>query len=140
LLRGAEEKALALWNERIGAWLQNVWPATKEKHDERTSTAAADMAINGGTAFPLILNWASDFLVPSQHVDRLLWRLKEGNLIERYPKQILKLLSKVVPDSAPAWAYHGLTEIVRRVGAASPEVLEEPSFKRLVTLGQKSVF
>jgi len=139
LMRGAEDKALTLWNEKIATWLQEVWPVTKEKHDERTSTAAAEMAINGGEAFPLILKWASDFLVPSQHIDRLLWQLKESNLTEHYPQQVLKLLSKVVPDNAPSWAYHGLAEIVQRMSTGSAELLEQPSYKRLVTLGQKWV-
>jgi hypothetical protein len=139
LLRGAENKALTLWNEKIATWLQEVWPVTKEKHDERTSTAAAEMAINGGEAFPSILKWASDFLVPSQHIDRLLRRLKESNLTDNYPQPVLTLLAKVVPDNAPGWAYHGLAEIAQRMGAGSPELLERPSYKRLVALGQKWV-
>ncbi len=55
LLRGAEQKAPTLWNDRIGPWLKKYWPTTKEKQSGRNSLLAAELAINGKEAFPLIV-------------------------------------------------------------------------------------
>jgi hypothetical protein len=122
LLRGAGEKAPTLWGDRIGPWLKNNWPATKEKQSGRTSLRAAEMAISGSTAFPLIAEWAMDFLAPSQHVDSIIWRLGETDLAERYSSVVLRLLSKLVPNNAENWVYHGLNKIMQKMASASPEL------------------
>jgi hypothetical protein len=59
-------------------------PATTEKRHERTSIAAANMAISGGRAFPLIVGWFTDFLISSEHVDQLIW-----SLAQLYPQAAL---------------------------------------------------
>jgi len=138
LLRGAGEKALTLWNDRIRPWLQENWPFTKDKRNERTSISAAEMAINGKEAFPLIADWAMDFLVPSQHVAHIMYRLKETDLTERHPSHVLRLLSKLVPDDAAPWEYHGLKEILQKLSLALPEISSEATYRRLYALAQKS--
>jgi hypothetical protein len=137
LLRGAGEKALTLWSDRIGPWLKNNWPTTKEKQSGRTSLRAAEMAINSHDAFPLIAEWALDFLLPSEHVDQLLWRLGESDLAERYPSIVLRVLSKLVPDNAESWEYHGLREILQKISSTSPELSIDSTYKRLHALAQK---
>jgi hypothetical protein len=138
LLRGAEQKAPTLWNDRIGPWLKKYWPTTKEKQSERSSLLAAEMAINGKEAFPLIAEWAMDFLLPAEHVDQLLWRLQESDVTERYPSIVLRVLSKLVPDGAGSWVYRGLREILQKVSSASPELSTDATYKRLDALAQKS--
>jgi hypothetical protein len=100
----------------------NNWPATKEKQSGRTSLSAAEMAMNGNDAFPLIVEWAMDFLAPSQHIDRIIWRLAETDLAERYPSGVIRLLSKLVPDNCENWVYHGLNEILQKIASASPQL------------------
>ena len=63
--------------ERILPWLKKSWPAAKEKQNERTSVAMAQMVINSGHAFPTILEWARQYLSPSQQVSRLDGRSRE---------------------------------------------------------------
>jgi hypothetical protein len=138
LLRGAEQKAPTLWNDRIGPWLNKYWPTTKEKQSERTSLLAAEMAINGKEAFPFIAEWAMEFLLPAQHVDQLLWRLQESDVNERYPSIVLRVLSKLVPDGAGSWVYRGLREILQKISSASPELSTDATYKRLHALAQKS--
>jgi hypothetical protein len=138
LLRGAGEKAPTLWSDRVGPWLKSYWPTTKEKQSGRTSLLATEMAINGKDAFPQVAEWAMDFLLPSEHVDQVIWRLRESDVAERYPSIVLRVLSKLAPDNAENWVYHGLKEIMQKIASASPELQAEATYKRLQALAQKS--
>jgi hypothetical protein len=58
---------------------------------------------------------------------------------ERYPSIVLRVLSKLVPDNAENWVYHGLNEIMQKIASASPELQAEANYKRLHALALKSI-
>jgi hypothetical protein len=138
LLRGAGEKSSSLWNERIRPRLLANWPANREKQNERTSSAVAEMVLNSGEAFEAVMDWAEPYLMPVHQPDRIIWRLNETQIAENHPDGALRLLFKVVSGDALSWTLHELGDVLKRIAAAEPSVTASTQYKRLNTLALRS--
>lgn len=137
-LRGAGEKSETLWNERIGPWLKKTWPVAKEKQNERTSVAIAQMVINGGKALPTILEWAQPYLRPTQHIDGVVYRAQENATVDQFPAEMLQLLVWTVPEETPSWLAHLIEKVIQTVQIKAPQLVDSPNYLKLAMIVQQA--
>ena len=130
VLRGADEKSVALWRDTIGPWFAAVWPKRTQDRSKDLSRALACMAIDSGDAFPYVVKAIHDVLTPEEYnvaLDRLNRNIE---LVSRYPEDALALIDKIVGDDD-----HGnrsiLRELLVSISTAEPELREACTYGRL---------
>jgi len=138
-LRAANDKAKILWKDKIGPWLKQTWPVSKEKQSERTSVAIAQMAISGNDAFPMILEWAQPYIRPAQNFNHILWRAQENGVVERFPEYLLQLLVWHVPEAPPSWSSRELKEVLDNIRKSAPQLVEDANYKKLDTIARRAL-
>lgn len=119
-----------VWHQQIAPWLAAYWPSTSDKKTAKTSEALLNFLTKTGTAYPKAVSWALDYLKPIEQ--RGLYALKKSNLHEKYPRETLELLKRLVSEAVlPSWEKGTLKEILDTIKQNAPQLGSIPDFQRL---------
>ena len=97
-LEGAGIRGADYWRNRVGPYLKGVWPRT---HDVASSSIAESFAracIEAQEAFPEAFRQVRSWLQPLPSAERIIHRLHELKIHERFPKPTLGFLHAVIGD------------------------------------------
>jgi hypothetical protein len=103
-LEQAGPSADQLWREQIGPWINAVWPRNRELVGSSSSLNLALAAVSTHEEFPNAVGVIREFTKSSPYFDHVIETVleKNGQFPQRYPRQLLELLSLVV-DHTYQW-------------------------------------
>lgn len=113
-----EEAGREKWTIELPQFLK-IWPKQLLARSPGITTRFCELAIFSGGQFPAIVQLILPFLTEAQNGDLLLYALnkKSNNIIERYPKETLKLLNAILPNNASSWPYGVETSLQKIIEA-----------------------
>ena len=130
-LAGAGAQAADYWRNRVVPYLRSVWPRLHDVASPAIAESFARACVEAGDAFPEALEEVRNWLQPLPFPGRILRRLYELNLHERFPGPTLELLDVVVGDDV-RWPPPGeLLACMRTIRATEPELKDDHRFQRL---------
>lgn len=118
-MEGAGTQGEALWEERIGPWLERAWPKDLALRDPESSLNLAMAATYAGSLFRQAVDTIAGFLAPAQFTGYLVERLLAAELPKREPRATLRLLGLVV-DRKAAWPHPALRTALAQIREADP--------------------
>lgn len=127
-MEGAGEQRESYWRNRVAPFWKDVWP----KPNETSSEIADDLfrlCVAAGGDLPAALLAVRPWLVPVPHPDYLVHLLHESGLCSTLPDAALDWLSLLM-DAQP-WAPRQLRACLQIISQASPELLQDPRYRRL---------
>jgi len=152
LLKGGDTfRAQALWylerwiegtDERSGAWadllpdfLKDVWPRHRSAKSPKTSARLCDLAFSNARLFPQIADIVTELVasVSDQHLIFANLQEEDSAIIKAHPKQVLALLSAILPAEVSKWPY-GMEGILDRLQQADASL---PKDERLIELKRR---
>lgn len=133
-VKGTDERSQA-WAQLLPELLKEVWPRHKSAKSPRTSARLCDLAFSSPRLFPSIADIVTDLVakVSDQHL--ILTDLQDENsvTVKEYPRQVLALLSAILPEEVSKWPY-GIEGIVDRLQQADASLLNDD---RLIELKRR---
>ncbi len=129
-MQGAGTQGQTLWKERIGPWLQSVWPKDLALRGPDASFNLALAATYAGSLFNEAVDTVEEFITPSKSWWRLTSRLLETDIPAREPKAALRLLGKVV-DRTWRWPDLDLRTLLNQIREADPTCEAEKEYQEL---------
>ena len=133
IVQGAGDRSLVLWRETVGPWFQRAWPRRPVDRSHGVSTNLAWMALEGGEAYPTIVEEITDVIEGDEH-NFVLFELKtkeedeDCRLVTLYPRASLILMAKVVGAQSDREL---VCELLQIIGNAEPEIREHELFLSL---------
>jgi hypothetical protein len=134
-LDGAGDRAPTLWREKIGPWIQDVWPPENDYRTEAESVALSRAAIQSGEAFPDAVEAVIDYLIPVGRIGNVVHPLLEKGLSTREPESSLLLLSKIIGPDTVGGRQAG--SCLNQIEESAPAIANKPEFARLQRLGSE---
>lgn len=127
------ENGAERWRTLVGPVFQSIWPLDAALRSAETSKHLVNIALNAGEAFPEAVAAVADLIVPYQLyriAHSLLLREERGTLHREYPVAFVRLLNALIdPQVAPV--PDDLGTVLDDCGQASPEIVNDPGFRRL---------
>ena len=123
-LENWSKESASHWVNDTVVLLTQVWPKQIAAKTPRVSAKLAELALAQGDRFPSYVNYVLPLVVPidQDYINLPVHRHdEEGNLVEKYPKQMLALLHAVLTDNARQWPY-GISEVLDRIAKADPRL------------------
>ena len=121
MLQGAGERSPVLWRERIGPWFKLVWPRRRRDKSPELSVSLAQMAIESGNAFPLVVDSIKDVLI-SEKWNTVLYFLEREeqntSLVTKHPKASLKLIDKIIHDNSDRTRIRQLWNVISQADSS----------------------
>ncbi len=129
-LKAVKGKPEDVWRQKIAPWLKEYWPPSSDKNTTKTSEALLDLLLETGAAYPEAISWALGYLKPIEQ--RGLYALKHSNLPDRYPKETLEILKRLISEAdLPGWEKETLKKILDTIKEEAPQLGSIPDFQRL---------
>ena len=128
-LEGAGEKRKDYWKNRIQPFWQKVWPKSRDLASDRIAESLARLSIAARGEFPAALSTVLAWLRPIEHPHYVVHLLHESSLAGRFPADALRLLDAILHNQP--WAPHELGQCLDAISQASPQLAEDPRYKRL---------
>lgn len=130
---------LRRWREIASPYFLAIWPLDAALRAEDTSRDLVHMALDGGPAFPEIVDAIRDLVVPYQlynlaHSLRL--EPAHGALVATHPRAFLRLASAVI-DPLIFPVPPDLQSLLDDAAASDPNVANEPEYVRLSGLARQ---
>ena len=124
------------WRELVIPFIRGAWPNESEYRTSGTSRMWLSLLCDTGDAFPDVLDAVGD------HLGEVDWRhamLDEAmeSLAQRYPRQTLGLLDRVVPDGDGQEAPYELSRVLDLLVEAKPRLNGDPRHRRLHRLAAR---
>ena len=138
MLKGAGDKAPALWRGTIGPWFKNAWPKRTRDRSKKLSENLAWMAIDAGDAFPDAVTVTEHLVEPEEwHTTRYhLQKVEEETgLVSRFPEAALTLVSRLTGNKTHL-VDDTLKSLLEIIAKAKPELKETKCYKHLAALAQ----
>lgn len=131
------------WTTYVIPFVREIWP--KERNIRTTSVIRSwvTMLEKTGTYFPDVLSVVLDFIEPVEPDPHWLeWfyyspNEEEKTIVEMYPKEMLKLIDAITPDSASSLPYT-LTKVLDLIEEFDPSVANSHRYLRLIDLIENS--
>lgn len=118
------------WRDKAQPWLRNYWPTAVDRNTAKTSIALVECLIKTGEEFPRALEWAREFLRPG--TDHVLWRIQEGGVHQRFPRETLAMLVIMIPDeNFSNWNRHSLREMLDQMREVDENISLSVDYQRL---------
>lgn len=136
-LDAAGEQAENYWTHRVKPYLRRIWPKSIEFVSEQISESLGRLCIAASDQFPDALLMVRPWLIPVEHPDFLVRKLNESGLCSRFPELSLEYLDLVV-GVEPKWVPAVLKASLDVIVASSPEIGENPKFRRLDELVRRA--
>ena len=130
-LEGAGEQRAEYWRNRLEPYLRYIWPKTQNIASASIAESFARVCVAAEAAFPAALGVVYRWLEGATYPDRVVHRLHEVKLHERFPEATLKFLDVIIGEEA-GWPPGDLEECLRTVRAKMPELEADHRFRRLV--------
>jgi hypothetical protein len=131
-LEQAGPSADQLWREQIGPWINAVWPRNQELVGSSSSLDLALAAVSTHDEFPNALGVIREFTRSSPNFDHVIETILDKNveLLQRYPRQILELLSLVV-DKTYQWPRHRFRNLLVQIVTECPDCRDTAAYRDL---------
>ncbi len=126
-LDSSGEQRAEYWRNRALPYLRSIWPRSLDLRTPAVSESLAKVCIAARDAFPEALDELRHWLLPPQHPGRLMYRLKESKLCEKFPEYALDFLELIV-DYKSAW---GVRECLEQIQVVDAELIDDQRFQRL---------
>lgn len=115
-------------------FLKNVWPKQKTLKNGAMSERLCDLVFECGDFFPIALNAIAPLLTKIRDSRTNLIGLHPGSegvdLVKRYPEEVVRLLSIILPDDAQTWPWD-IRSILDRILNAQPRLAGDVRMKGL---------
>lgn len=134
-LEGAGEQCEDNWKNRIRPFWQNIWPKSQQLTSNSIAQSLARLCIAARGEFPSALSAVLDWLRPIDHPDYVIRRLHESGLAGRFPEDALRLLNAVLDDQL--WAPRELGQCLNAISIASPALIQDHRYRRLVEYARR---
>ena len=119
------------WNHKLLEFFQDVWPRQISVKSPSTSARLFELAfLNAGQSklidviLPLLTTVGRNKL----HIPNI--RSADDNVVDLYPRQILTLLYKVLPQDVSEWPYH-IEETLLRMSESDSNLKKDVLFLEL---------
>jgi hypothetical protein len=130
-------KKLKCWRVFGKPFLEKAWPQEVRFRTSETSRILAMIAEDSRDNFPDVVRTISHLLVPVDHADILIHRIKgtKSPLATKYPESMLQLLDKVMPNN-PRTAPYGLAATLEDIAISAPELRQDTRWQRLAAIAR----
>ena len=111
----------AIWADRIGPFLRDVWPRQRAVRTPGMAARLVDLVLSVPTHFASLVPLVLPRLVPLRRYESQLDGLDEGDpgdLVERHALEVLDLLWVVLGDDSEGWPY-GIGLVLERLAVQS---------------------
>ena len=133
-LEGSGEQREDYWKNRIQPFWQQVWPKSQNRVSDSIAKSSACLAIAARGEFAEALNEVLNWLQGIKYPHYVISKLLESDLINRFPNEALQLLDAIIDDQSRASPV--LSQSLEAIGQASPELRQDPRFKKLEEYAQ----
>ena len=133
-LEGSGEQREDYWKNRILPFWQQVWPKSQNLVSDSIANSLACLAIAARGEFAEALNEVLNWLQGIKYPHYVISKLLESDLINRFPNEALQLLDAIIDDQSRASPV--LSQSLEAIGQASPELRQDPRFKKLEEYAQ----
>ena len=130
-LEGVGGQRVEYWKNRVEPYLRYVWPKTQNIASVSIAESFARVCVAADEAFPAALAEVRRWLQGLAYPDRVVRRLHEVKLHERFPEATLRFLDAIVGDNSH-WPPRDLEECLRAIREKIPEIEADRRFRRLV--------
>lgn len=130
-LEGAGGQRAEYWRNRVRPYLRNVWPKTQNVASASIAESFARVCVAAEDAFPEALGEVFRWLQGVAYPERVVHRLHEGKLHERFPEATLEFLDRIIDEEAH-WPPRDLERCLQAIRAHTPELEADRRFRRLV--------
>ena len=130
-LDGAGGQRAEYWRNRVEPYLRNVWPKTQKIGSASIAESFARVCVAADDAFAVALGEVYRWLQGLAFPERVVHRLHEVKLHERFPETTLKFLDRII-DGETHWPPRDLEGCLRAIRAKIPEVRGDHRFRKLV--------
>jgi hypothetical protein len=133
-IKGTDERSRA-WAKLLPDLLKEVWPKHISAKSPKTSARLCDLAFSNAQLFPRIADIVTQLVasVSDQHLILANLQEEDSAIIKAHPKQVLALLSAILPAEVSKWPY-GMEGILDRLQQADASLLKDD---RLIELRRR---
>lgn len=133
---GAGQRQMEYWTNRIGPYIHDIWPKSKDLLTDELRKALAELCVAAGAAFPAAYHDLKGWLRPVQYPELILHRAKNQKICERFPEQALDFLDMLFADDTD---HHGpsLKECLDAIVKTKTELANDKRHSRLILLLRK---
>ena len=129
-LKGAGVQAADYWRNRVAPYLRSVWPRMHDVASPSIAESFAHACVEAGDAFPEALEEVRNWLQPLAFPERIVHRLHELNIHQRFPGPTLEFLNVLIGDDTH-WPPQHLLACMDTIRAAEPQLEGDHRFQRL---------
>jgi len=108
----------------------SYWPKDVSKQSSDTSFQIALLAIATKKGFPKALETLSDYIIKTEEISHMAYRIKETNLPVDFPEGVLCLLYKTVSENT-LWGFDLVREALNRCTQTKPDIKNSSKYKQL---------
>ena len=119
-----------MWMERIGPWMDRVWPKDSSLAGPGASENLAMAATYAGRAFADAVTLIVPLLTYVNRSSVLERRLLETGLPESFAAEALRLVGRIV-DRNSDWPDPKLRELLERIRKTKSDLSTEPTYRSL---------
>ena len=129
-LESAGDQRSDYWSNRVGPYLREIWPQTRDRVSPEISESLGRVCIAAQDKFPEALKQLQDWLQPAECRDSLVYWLYKADLCDDFPEQALDFLSRVIGEQTQ-WPSSHLDACLQTIRSALPELEDDSRFERL---------
>ncbi|MCE2027307.1 SIR2 family protein [Sessilibacter corallicola] len=129
------------WIDYVIPFINNVWPKEIEFRTSGLTQSWISILKDTGDSFPNVLSSVYEFLVPIEIDVHWLYSFvhldKPKKILEKYPRDALKLIDAVIPNSTVNLPYD-LMRVLNLIEEADPSIVNHGRYLRLIDLIESS--
>ena len=129
-IEGAGDQRAPYWTNRVKPYVRTIWPKTHDRTSPAIAESLGRVCIAAGDAFPGALTLLHPWLQPVPYADRLVHSLHEAGLSEKFPRDALELLDRVIGGKDP-WPPNELRECLCGIRTAESALGDDRKFVKL---------
>ena len=129
-IEGAGSQGADFWRNRVARYLETVWPRTNKYASASIAESFALACAATGDAFPEALCQVRLWLKDTASPERVVHRLFESRIHEKFPRDTLEFLGLVVGDKERLLPMY-LGDCLKAIRTAEPELAADPGYRRL---------
>ena len=134
-LDSAGEQREDYWKNRIEPFWHDIWPKSLALASSAVAESLARMCIAAGKQFPSALEAGYGWFQPVEHPHYVVRRLWESDHCRLFPEPALRLLSAILHTQP--WAPDELGKCLKRIAHESPNLRQDPDYKRLIEFARQ---
>jgi len=138
-LQGAEERADVLWVNRIGPWIDAVWPREAGLRSSEASNSLAWAAIESGEAFPSAVETVGRLISALERPHGIVDKFVESDHTTAYPEASLELLNRLIDDIQFRHTAEVLQQCLNEIAESEPSLADDGRYIRLQGMADQIV-